>query len=102
VRNLISNAVKFTPPQGHIVLFTEVGEKHITINVRDTGIGIDPIKINELFIMHEDKSIPGTDNEHGTGLGLALCSDLIHKINGKISVQSVMNRRSIFTITLPA
>lgn len=102
-RNLISNAIKFTPSGGVILVKTKITEKGMAeISVRDNGIGMpDDIK-NNLFRISVKVSRPGTNNEPSTGLGLVLCKELVEKHGGGISVDSTEGEGSIFTFTLPA
>lgn len=100
--NLIGNAVKFTPPPGKIRIWAEVVlDGKVKVNVRDTGVGIDPkmhMKIFEKFEQVE-KSVPGSELK-GTGLGLAICRHIIEKHSGSIWVESEPNRGSTFMFTL--
>jgi signal transduction histidine kinase len=92
VRNLISNAIKFTPKGGHISVSTKEilinNKKLIETEIRDTGIGIDEESIRKLFKIEHNYNSKGTNNETGTGLGLILCKEFIHLNNGEIRVKS--------------
>jgi two-component system, sensor histidine kinase and response regulator len=88
VRNLVSNAIKFTKPGGKITLSVTREEDMAVISVKDTGIGISPVNLAKLFKENENYKTYGTNNEEGTGLGLILCKEFIHKNNGIISVKS--------------
>jgi signal transduction histidine kinase len=106
LRNLISNAIKFTNPGGEIVIMTEPCNKELVVSVADNGIGISPESIPKLFRIEESMSTPGTKNERGTGLGLILCKDFIEKHGGKIWVESnsesiTNGKGSTFKFTLP-
>lgn len=97
-RNLISNAIKFTPENESIFIDTNTEGNNITINVKDTGTGI-PIEIlTKIFDNMEHVTTMGTNNERGSGLGLSLCKELVEKNNGFISVESELGKGSIFTV----
>ncbi|MCF8368355.1 MAG: HAMP domain-containing histidine kinase [Bacteroidales bacterium] len=100
-RNLISNAIKFTPPNGSIKIKTKVLQKFTEISVIDTGVGIPAEKIHDLFRIDKQVSTSGTDNEKGTGLGLILCKEFIDKHKGKIKVSSEPKNGSEFKVILP-
>lgn len=100
IRNLLSNALKFTQKGGQIIFYSEQSSGHQKIHVKDTGAGIDHTDMNKLF-GNELFSTRGTENERGTGLGLKLCHDFIEKNNGMLSVTSKPGEGSVFTITLP-
>lgn len=99
--NLLSNAVKFTEAGGKIVIHTQRNDNIVSIQVRDTGIGIPEEKLSQIFEVAEKKSSAGTQNEKGTGLGLLICKDFISKHAGKITVQSQLGKGSTFTVTIP-
>lgn len=101
VRNLISNASKFTNTGGSIFLTAKVERDSALISVRDTGIGIPKSMINKLFILGEKTSRKGTDDETSSGLGLILCKDFIEKNNGKLWVESQEGIGTTFYFTLP-
>jgi PAS domain S-box-containing protein len=100
LRNLISNAIKFTNPGGEIIL-TVIEEKNkLTVSVKDNGIGIPNNSIDKLFRIDENYSTRGTASETGTGLGLILCKEFIEKHNGEIRVESEPGKGSTFYFTL--
>lgn len=99
-RNLVSNALKFTSENGLISISAKQNESFIEIKIQDTGIGISPEKISNLFSLENNISTKGTDNETGTGLGLMLCKELIEKQGGKIWVESELEKGSTFKFTL--
>ncbi|MBN2893186.1 MAG: PAS domain S-box protein [Bacteroidales bacterium] len=101
VRNLLSNAIKYTPNFGKITVKTTENHNDIEIEITDTGVGIAPQDIEKLFKVETSYSTAGTNNEKGTGLGLILCNEFIKKHNGKIYVESELNKGSIFKIKLP-
>jgi signal transduction histidine kinase len=101
VRNLISNAIKFTPNKGNIKVLSEPGENgFVDIVFVDSGVGISEKNQKELFTTDINYSNPGTENEKGTGLGLHLCKEYVEKISGEISVSSKPGVGSRFTISL--
>lgn len=100
LRNLISNAVKFTPEGGSVTVSCEADESFVRLIVTDTGIGISPDTIEKLFSVESNISTRGTSGEKGTGLGLILCRELAEKIGGRIEPES-SGRGSTFTLTLP-
>jgi len=101
LRNLISNAIKFTPQNGSIVINSEADEKYSTIKVQDTGVGIEQNALDKLFRIDVSHSTPGTANEQGTGLGLILCKELVEKQGGTIWVDSKIDEGSSFCFSLP-
>ncbi|MGE5432345.1 MAG: ATP-binding protein [Syntrophomonadaceae bacterium] len=100
VRNLISNAVKFTKPGGRIALFSSVQEDMVNISVCDEGVGIPDALKEKLFRIDECISTEGTANEKGTGLGLVLSKEFVEKNGGSISVRSLPGQGSEFTFSL--
>jgi signal transduction histidine kinase/uncharacterized protein HemY len=101
VRNLISNAIKFTPPEGTITLKAEAVGKFVRISVSDTGVGMSKEAIQKLFKIGTKHSTLGTAQEKGTGLGLILCKDFTEKNGGTIGVESAEGKGSTFYFTVP-
>ena len=101
IRNLITNAIKFTPVGGTIKLKTQAHDDNVTITVVDTGTGMEKSMVDKLFRINEKVSLPGTNNEPGTGLGLILCKEYIDKHGGSITVESEVGKGSSFTVTIP-
>lgn len=101
VRNLISNALKFTPENGVVTIGAIERSKHWEIMVRDTGVGMDSDKVSMLFDENANITTFGTNNEKGTGLGLSLCKEMLEKNNGKIWVESTPRKGSCFYFTVP-
>ena len=101
LRNLISNAIKFTPEQGKIELSAIDKGNKVEISVLDNGPGISPVDLNKLFKIEEDNRLIGQSAEKGTGLGLILCRELVERQHGTISVESTLNQGSRFTFSLP-
>jgi signal transduction histidine kinase len=101
IRNLISNAVKFTPRGGKICLSAITSdEKTIEIAVKDTGIGMSSTLIDNLFRIDVQTNRKGTEGEHSTGLGLIICKDFIEKHGGKIRIESEEGKGSAFYFTI--
>jgi signal transduction histidine kinase len=101
LRNLVSNAIKFTNNGGAINISSELTNSSVTISVADNGVGIPPYNLAKLFDISEVLSTKGTAKETGTGLGLLLCKDFIEKHGGKIWVESEVGKGSDFKFTLP-
>ena len=101
LRNLVSNAIKFTNPGGRIDIYARKSEANITISVSDNGIGMEPEILNTLFDISKTQTTKGTGDESGTGLGLFLCKEFIEKHGGEIRVESQKNEGSSFYFTLP-
>jgi signal transduction histidine kinase len=101
VRNLISNAIKFTNLNGMIDIFAEENEDQIIITVTDDGVGMDEKTLGNLFCFAENVSTPGTAREKGSGLGLILCKDFVERHGGKIWAESVKGKGSKFYISIP-
>ncbi|MBT8236562.1 MAG: HAMP domain-containing histidine kinase, partial [Bacteroidia bacterium] len=101
VRNLISNAIKFTPDNGMITIKAREADSHWEISVRDTGVGMTEEVRKQLFSENTHASTSGTHNEKGTGLGLSLCKEMVEKNQGQIWVESTPRKGSCFFFTLP-
>jgi signal transduction histidine kinase len=101
LRNLISNAIKFTPEGGRITVSAVRSDGNVEIRVSDTGVGISPEKAAKLFKIEESFSTLGTNKEQGTGLGLILCRDFVNQHHGTISFESEDNKGSTFVVLLP-
>lgn len=103
LRNLVSNAIKFTLPGGSV---TVAGRRRsggaIEITVADTGLGMPPNKIDDLFRLDRRVTTVGTAGERGSGLGLMLCRDLVERLGGELTVRSVVDHGTTFRFTLPA
>jgi len=102
LRNLISNAIKFTPQNGSVLVYSEGDQNYSTIKVQDTGIGMEQTTLDKLFRIDVSHSTRGTEDELGTGLGLILCKELAEKQGGKIWVESKIDKGSTFYFTLPS
>ncbi|HUW07425.1 MAG TPA: PAS domain S-box protein [Williamwhitmania sp.] len=101
LRNLISNAIKFTYTNGNIHLQATISNSMVQLSVLDSGTGMNAETLKNLFKLESTKSILGTSNEKGTGLGLILCKDFVEKQGGVLWAESVEGRGSVFSFTLP-
>jgi signal transduction histidine kinase len=101
VRNLISNAIKFTPLGGTVTLDVRQMRNEVVVSISDTGVGMIPAVVEKLFRIDTKHSTKGTANEKGTGLGLILCKEFIEKNGGRIWVESEVGKGSVFYFTLP-
>ncbi len=100
-RNLISNAIKFTGFGGRIEINTREKGSFIEISVRDSGVGISDEMRRKLFKIDSFYSMPGTQNEKGTGLGLILCKEFVTMHGGDIHVKSSPGNGAEFIFTMP-
>ena len=102
VRNIVSNAVKFTPKGGKIKVSAKAtNHNNVEISIEDTGIGMSSKMIDDLFRLDVQTNRKGTEGEPSSGLGLILCKDFIEKHGGKIWVESEEGKGSIFLFTIP-
>ena len=101
LRNLISNAIKFTPAGGKIRISANELDDQVQVTVSDTGVGIAKGRIDAVFGLDQNASTMGTGGERGTGLGLALCKEMVERNGGKLWIESVEGEGSEFHFTLP-
>jgi signal transduction histidine kinase len=101
LRNLISNAIKFTPEKGKINISAKVIDEIVELTIADTGIGIKEEDVKKLFKSDIHFTTHGTSNEKGTGLGLLLCKELIETNGGEIFVSSKIGEGTKFIFTIP-
>jgi signal transduction histidine kinase len=101
VRNLLINAIKFTPNGGSIELNSKQMQNHIELSIKDTGVGMTPDTIDRLFRLDENFTMPGTNNEKGTGLGLIICNDLLTLNAWKMNIKSEPGHGTTFKILIP-
>ncbi len=101
IRNIISNAVKFTRENGQIIISGILKKEDVEVSVADNGIGINQADIDKLFRLDYNVSTIGTSEERGSGLGLILCREFIEKNGGRIWVESEPEKGSTFRFTLP-
>lgn len=102
VRNLISNAIKFTEPGGKVTITAGMDQGNTLFSVQDTGIGIPPSIKKDLFEIGKNTRRSGTQNEASSGLGLILCKEFVDLHGGRILVESEEGKGSTFTVSMPA
>ncbi|WP_350288730.1 ATP-binding protein [uncultured Croceitalea sp.] len=101
IRNLLSNALKFTSENGLISISAIENGNFWEIQIKDTGVGMTKDMQEKILSANSTTTTYGTNNEKGTGLGLSLCREMVEKNNGKIWVDSIINKGSIFSFTIP-
>lgn len=102
VRNLVNNALKFTPEGGEIRINATPKRRYVRIDISDTGAGMSPEKINAILQNSDNTSVTGTMGEKGSGLGLLLCKEFIEKHNCRMYISSNKGEGTIVTFTIPA
>lgn len=102
IRNLVSNALKFTFAGGQVTIGATVFEDSVRVFVKDTGVGIADTDLSKLFVKQTLWSAKGTNNEKGLGLGLLLCKEFIEKNNGTLDVKSEPGSGTVIGFTLPS
>lgn len=101
LRNLISNAIKYTNVNGEIIIDASEVKQYVEVAIKDNGIGISPEDQRKLFKIDAFHSTPGTHEERGTGLGLLLCKEFVELHGGNIRIDSEAGKGSRFSFTLP-
>jgi len=101
VHNLLGNALKYTPEGGKVTVTVDVRDGQLAIDVADTGIGIDKKETDKIFDRFYRSQDPRIGKIVGTGLGLTLAREVMRLHGGDITVESVINRGSTFTATMP-
>lgn len=101
LRNLVSNALKFTPKGGDIRISANKNDKMVKIEVTDSGVGIAPEKVKQLFSIDAKTTSTGTANEQGNGLGLVLCKEFVKLNKGEIGIESSPGKGTLVWFTLP-
>ncbi|WP_164490043.1 tetratricopeptide repeat-containing sensor histidine kinase [Runella sp. SP2] len=99
IRNLLQNAIKFTPAQGEISIKSTEKGKQFQLEIKDTGMGISQERVRKLFTINEKSSQQGTSQEKGTGLGLVLVKELVEANKGTIEIESELGKGTTFFIT---
>jgi signal transduction histidine kinase len=102
LRNLTNNAIKFTPPGGSISVGFQSKGEIVEFFVRDSGVGVSPERLGQLFTLTTSKTSSGTQGERGIGLGLVVCKDLAAQCGGTVTAESTLGEGSRFSFTLPA
>ncbi len=102
IRNIISNSLKFTKPNGMVSIDCYKKNKEVFIEIKDTGIGMSEDKLKKLFKIEDSITTRGTEGEKGSGLGLFISKEFIEKNNGKLIINSIMNKGTEVTICLPS
>lgn len=101
IRNILSNAVKFTSKGGTVTIQAKEDIKNVTVSIKDSGIGMDSKMLNNIFKLDVKSNRTGTDNEPSTGLGLILCKEFVEKHGGNIWVESEEGKGSTFYFNFP-
>ena len=102
IRNLIDNAIKYTPENGQVSISASKIPTGVEIEVADTGVGIAEDKLQNIFLLQNDKSTRGTAGEKGTGLGMHLVKELTKINHGAINVKSQVGKGTLFVLTFPS
>lgn len=100
LRNLLANAIKFTPQFGKIFVSLAKNDEFYEVSIKDNGIGIAEENIHKLFRIDSKFTTLGTEKERGTGLGLILCKEFVEKHGGKIWTKSELGKGSTFIFSL--
>ena len=101
IRNLISNAIKFSNIKGLIMLRSTIKSNEIILSVEDNGIGMNEVLLSKIFNLDNKDTMVGTAGEKGTGLGLLICKEFIEKNGGEILVESQEGKGTKFSFSLP-
>lgn len=101
LRNIIANAIKFTPKKGKVSITATQNLDNVEITIADTGVGMTDKQIQNLLHTSQQASTKGTAGEKGTGLGLLFCKDFISKNQGSLSIESKIGEGTIFCVKLP-
>lgn len=101
LRNLLSNSIKFTSHGGRILVMASEADDKVELSIHDTGVGIPPERLGNIFSIDIQTKTIGTDNESGTGLGLILCKEFVEKCGGKLWAESEVGTGSTFRFTIP-
>lgn len=102
IRNLVDNAIKFTPENGNVIISSQPSNVGVDVFIKDTGIGMDAEKSKSIFLLQKGKSTKGTSGEKGTGLGLHLVHELVKLNEGNITVVSQQGEGTEFCVSLKA
>jgi signal transduction histidine kinase len=102
IRNLLTNALKFTPKNGAVWLEARSENSTVTLTVRDTGVGLTPDQIEKIKKGEKLHSTHGTEKEPGTGMGMVICLEFIKMIGGSLHIESTSGKGSAFRVTIPS
>lgn len=102
LRNLIFNAIKFTPSKGFVVIEARNAGDEIEIRIQDSGVGMSEEEINIILNTEDTFTRKGTDNEKGVGLGLVLTKNFIKRHHGRLAIESEIGKGTTFIVSLPA
>ena len=102
LRNLLTNAIKFSHPEGHIAISARQDGAWLTVSVADEGVGMSAEKLRTLFDTGREQSTRGTRGETGSGLGLVVCKHFVERNGGRLTAQSEESRGTTFFFTLKA
>lgn len=102
LRNLVHNAIKFSLPNGNVIVDCKQEGRNTVFTVSDFGVGIYKDELQQLFKIKTTPTAAGTLGERGTGIGLVLCNDLARKHQGEITVYSKKGEATVFTVTIPS
>jgi len=101
IRNLTSNALKFTPRGGQVTLAARANGAVVNVSVKDTGVGISPADVAKLFRLDAQHTTLGTEKERGSGLGLIICKEMAERNGGQITVESELGSGTTVEFTVP-
>jgi signal transduction histidine kinase len=101
IRNILSNAIKFSHAKGEVVISSAIEDRYVIVSVTDNGIGIEEDSLNQLFKSPEDIQSPGTMGERGSGLGISICKTFLQSHGGEIWAESTPGIGSTFYFKLP-
>lgn len=102
MRNIIFNSVKYTPEGGNINIRCKGEKEMVSIDIEDSGVGIQPEKVKKIFLENQHYTSMGTNGEKGSGLGIFIIKDYLSRNNGSLEVESIPGKGTIIRITLPA
>lgn len=100
-RNIIFNAIKFTPENGSVRIVAQLENDDVVIRISDTGIGISDEVLKKIFVKNEHFTSPGTNMEQGSGLGLYIVKDFINKNRGRLEIHSTPGKGTDILVLLP-
>lgn len=102
LRNVLNNAIKFTPEGGRIEIIAKEQEEVIVVEVKDSGVGMAEENVKKLLSSGKNESSAGTNGELGSGLGFGICKEYVQRNGGTVDIESRKNEGSVVRLTLPA